>query len=113
MLADVDVLQRETVPRGLALIDAPDLDSLLATNRTAAHRLLEAADLWIFVTTAARYGDALPWEVLGQAAERGVSMAMVLNRVPPAALTTIRADLMGRLREREMDTVPLFLVPEW
>ena len=64
LLADVDVLARETVPRGLAIIDAPDLDSLLATNRTAAHRLLEAADLWVFVTTAARYGDALPFQDL-------------------------------------------------
>ncbi len=112
LLADVDVLARETVPRGLAIIDAPDLDSLLATNRTAAHRLLEAADLWVFVTTAARYGDALPWQVLERATERRTSMAMVLNRVPAEALVAVRGDLLGRLRERGMGSVPLFLVPD-
>ena len=112
LIAIVDVVPHAAVPRGIALVDAPDLDSLLATNRSTAHRLLEAADLWIFVTTAARYGDALPWEVLDRATERGTSMAMVLNRVPEAALVTVRGDLMSRLRARGMAAVPLFLVPD-
>ncbi|NTW41943.1 MAG: hypothetical protein HGA44_19025, partial [Cellulomonadaceae bacterium] len=112
LLEIVDVVAREAVPRGLSVIDAPDLDSLLATNRSMAHRLLEAADLWVFVTTASRYGDALPWEVLDRATARGTSMAMVLNRVPAEALVAIRGDLMTRLRERGMAAVPLFLVPD-
>ena len=112
LLEILDVRVHEGVPRGLTVIDAPDLDSLLAENRQTASRLMDAADLWIFLTTAARYGDALPWGVLAQAAERGVSMAMVLNRVPPAAVSTIRTDLMGRLRERGMASVPLFLIPD-
>lgn len=112
LLEDVDVVVREEVPRGIALVDAPDLDSLLASNRTVAQRLLDAADLWVFVTTAARYGDAVPWQALAQAAERGTSMAMVLNRVPADAVTTVRTDLMQRLRERGMTTVPLFVVPD-
>lgn len=112
LLDVVDVRAREAVPRGLALIDAPDLDSLVTQNRAVAHRLLEAADLWIFVTTAARYGDALPWEILDRAAERGTSMAMVLNRVPAEALSAVRTDLLGRLGARHMSTVPLFLVPD-
>jgi energy-coupling factor transporter ATP-binding protein EcfA2 len=112
LLEDVDVVVREEVPRGIALVDAPDLDSLLASNRTVAHRLLDAADLWVFVTTAARYGDAVPWTALAQAAERGTSMAMVLNRVPADAVSTVRADLMQRLRDGGMTTVPLFVVPD-
>ncbi|MCL1899260.1 MAG: dynamin family protein, partial [Promicromonosporaceae bacterium] len=44
----------EAVPRGLALCDAPDLDSLVAENRSLAEELLEAADLWLFVTTPRR-----------------------------------------------------------
>uniref|UniRef100_UPI002027945C GTPase n=1 Tax=Actinotalea sp. C106 TaxID=2908644 RepID=UPI002027945C len=112
LLEIVDVVPHLTVPRGIALVDAPDLDSLLASNRSTAHRLLEAADLWLFVTTAARYGDALPWEVLDRATERGTSMAMVLNRVPDDALVAVRGDLMGRLRSRGMAAVPLFLVPD-
>lgn len=112
LLAIVDVVAHDVVPRGLAVIDAPDLDSLVASNRSTAHRLLEAADLWVFVTTAARYGDALPWEVLDRAAQRGTSMAMVLNRVPDDAMVTVRSELMHRLRDRGMAAVPLFLVPD-
>jgi energy-coupling factor transporter ATP-binding protein EcfA2 len=112
LLEIVSVVVHDAVPRGLTLVDAPDLDSLLTSNRATAHRLLEAADLWIFLTTAARYGDALPWDVLAEAAERGVSMAMVLNRVPAAALAPIRTDLMARLRDRGMAAVPLFLIPD-
>ncbi|HWV77008.1 MAG TPA: GTPase, partial [Isoptericola sp.] len=58
------VVQHEGVPRGTALLDAPDLDSFVQQNRSTAQQLLEAADLWLFVTTAARYGDALPWQAL-------------------------------------------------
>ncbi|WP_182114074.1 GTPase domain-containing protein [Actinotalea sp. JY-7876] len=108
----VDVVVSDEVPRGIALVDAPDLDSLVESNRSTAHRLLEAADLWVFVTTAARYGDALPWQVLDRAALRGTSMAMVLNRVPDDALVTIRTDLMARLRARGLAAVPLFMVKD-
>jgi hypothetical protein len=106
------VIEHDGVPRGTALLDAPDLDSLLAENRDTASQLLEAADLWLFVTTASRYGDALPWQALARAKERGASVAMVLNRVPRETLTTIRGDLLQRLRDHGMDGVPLFVVPD-
>lgn len=106
------LVKHEGVPRGTALMDAPDLDSFLSENRSTAHQLLEAADLWLFVTTAARYGDALPWQALDRARERGASVAMVLNRVPKENLTTIRADLNTRMKERGMKDVPLFIVPD-
>lgn len=112
VLDAVEVVAHESVPRGIALLDAPDIDSVLETNRDTAHRLLEAADLWLFVTTASRYGDALPWRVLDDATARGASIAMVLNRVPPGALTTVRGDLLGRLRSRGMASVPLFVVAD-
>ncbi|WP_255596165.1 dynamin family protein [Cellulomonas sp. C5510] len=108
----VDVVASEQVPRGIALMDAPDLDSVLESNRRSAQRLLEAADLWLFVTTAARYGDALPWRVLGEATARGASVAMVLNRVDPASLPTVRGDLLERLRAHGMQGSPLFVVPD-
>ena len=100
------------VPRGIALLDAPDLDSVLDSNRETAARLLEAADLWLFVTTAARYGDALPWKALEGATHRGATVAMVLNRAPQASLKTVRGDLLNRLREHQMDSTPLFVVPD-
>ena len=54
----------EAVPVGLALLDAPDVDSVEEGNRVLAAQLLGAADVWLFVTTAARYADAVPWELL-------------------------------------------------
>src|SRR6185437_1246319 len=65
---------------GLALLDAPDFDSVVAANRRTAEQLLAAADLWLFVTTAARYADAVPWEVLRTAGARGTALAIVLDR---------------------------------
>ncbi|WP_028047146.1 dynamin family protein [Cellulomonas sp. URHE0023] len=112
VLESVSVVADDNMVRGIALLDAPDLDSVLESNRESAHRLLEAADLWLFVTTAARYGDALPWRVLQGAVERGASIAMVLNRVPPASLPTVRGDLLGRLRENGLQGSPLFVVPD-
>jgi energy-coupling factor transporter ATP-binding protein EcfA2 len=112
VLEAVQVVEHARVPRGIALLDAPDLDSVLDSNRETAHRLLEAADLWLFVTTAARYGDALPWQVLQGAVGRGASIAMVLNRVSPASLPTVRGDLLERLREHGMQGAPLFVVPD-
>ena len=97
---------------GMAIIDAPDIDSLVETNRDLAVQLLQAADLWIFVTTAARYADAMPWELLRQAADRGVAVAVVLDRVPPEALADLRVHLATRLRDRGLGGAPLFVIPE-
>ena len=112
LIGTAQAVADEAVPRGIALLDAPDLDSVLDANRDAAHRLLEAADLWLFVTTAARYGDALPWRVLQDAVARGASIAMVLNRVPPSSLPAVRGDLLARLREHGLAGSALFVVPD-
>lgn len=108
----VRTVQHDQVPRGLAILDAPDLDSLLTSNRETAARMLDAADLWLFVTTAARYGDALPWQALQQAKERGASVALVLNRVSKATLGPVRSDLLRRLKDHDMAGVPLFVIED-
>ena len=110
--ADMTLVAVPSVPRGIVLIDAPDLDSLEEANRLKAVELLEKADMWLFVTTAARYGDALPWEVLSKGMKRGTSVAMVLNRVESTHLGAIRNELSARLREHELDQVPLFTVAQ-
>jgi energy-coupling factor transporter ATP-binding protein EcfA2 len=101
-----------TLPAGLALIDAPDVDSVVQTNRVLARQLLGAADLWIFVTTAARYADAVPWELLRGASERGASVAIVLNRVPPEAMDEVRSHLASMLRGQGLASAPIFTVTE-
>ena len=102
----------EGLAPGLAIIDAPDIDSLVETNRDLALQLLAAADLWIFVTTAARYSDAVPWDTLKTAVDRGVSVAVVLDRVPVEAMAEVRVHLATLLRDRGLSTAPLFTIPE-
>lgn len=97
---------------GLALLDAPDIDSVVDANRELATQLLAAADLWIFVTTAARYADAVPWDLLRTAARRGTAVSVVLDRVPPDAVREIRQDLGGMLSSQDLAAAPLFVVEE-
>ncbi|MCM3554113.1 ABC transporter [Janibacter melonis] len=108
----VRLVPSDTLPAGLALLDAPDIDSVVAANRSLATQLLQAADLWLFVTTAARYADAVPWELLRQASERGTAVAIVLDRVDPAAMGEVRGHLVEMLREQGLETSPVFTVPE-
>lgn len=100
------------LPQGMALLDAPDIDSVVDANRELAAQLLAAADLWVFVTTANRYADAVPWKLLTEAGERGASVAMVLDRVHPDSVQDIKADLQRMLTEHQLDTAPLFSVAE-
>src|ERR671916_799995 len=60
----LQLVVEDAMPPGLALLDAPDIDSVVTENRELAAQLLAAADLWLFVTSAARYADAVPWEYL-------------------------------------------------
>jgi hypothetical protein len=100
------------LPEGLALLDSPDIDSVLAENRALANQLLAAADAWLFVTTAARYADAVPWEFLHAARDRGTSLSVVLNRVPADADREVPAHLQEMLRERGLTGVDLLVVAE-
>jgi hypothetical protein len=97
---------------GLALVDAPDVDSVVEANRELAGQLLAAADLWVFVTTAARYADAVPWELLRTAQERGTALAVVLDRVPPEAVGEVEPHLAGMLRDAGLSAARLFVVEE-
>lgn len=67
---------------GVAVIDAPDIDSVERDNRELADVLVETSDLCVFVTTATRYADLVPWEVLRRVRERGLPLVLVLNRLP-------------------------------
>ena len=97
-------------PQGLAILDAPDIDSVEERNRTLAAQLLAAADLWLFVTSAARYADQVPWDFLRQAAERSAAVAIVLDRTPPDAVETVATHLARMLAARGLKDSPLFTV---
>lgn len=102
----------DDVPVGLALLDAPDVDSVVESNRRLASQLLSAADLWLFTTTASRYADAVPWDLLRQARDRSAAVALVLNRVPPEALDDVPLHLAEMLSNEGLSEVPVITISE-
>jgi len=108
----LQLVAAETMPVGLAILDAPDIDSVEERNRTLAAQLLAAGDLWLFVTSAARYADQVPWEFLRQAAERSTAVAIVLDRTPEEAVQTVATHLARMLASRGLKDSPLFTVNE-
>ena len=77
-----------------------------------AAELLAAADLWLFVTSAARYADQVPWDFLQAAAERSTAVAVVLDRTPPDAVEEVSGHLARMLTARGLRDSPLFTVTE-
>ncbi|UTT62747.1 dynamin family protein [Microcella humidisoli] len=111
-ISELMLLEHEAVPRSLAIIDAPDIDSVADENRALAAQLLAAADLWLFVTTANRYADAVPWRLLEGAAARQITVGVVLNRVPPGATDEVLPDLRAMLAARGLADAPVFTIDE-
>ena len=92
--SSLQLVAEPDIPRGLAILDAPDIDSVVTRNRDLAAQLLQAADLWVFVTSAARYADAVPWDFLNEAQERHASIAVVCDRVPVEAMREVPLSLI-------------------
>jgi hypothetical protein len=108
----LQLVPTEALRPGLALLDSPDIDSVVEANRALSRQLLAAADAWLFVTTAARYADAVPWDLLQTARERGTALSLVLDRVPPEAVGEVADHLRAMLAERGLDGAGVLVVEE-
>lgn len=86
----------------MSLVDTPDIDSTLSSHRRAAESLIDCADAVVFVTSALRYADEAPWEVLRRALSRGAPVINVLNRVSSMTSGAI-VDFRARLRAAGID----------
>jgi len=96
-----------SIEPGLVLLDAPDIDSIEHANRALTDRLVEAADLCLFVTTATRYADRVPWTVLDRVRERGLPLQVIVNRMPddPIDQADVLADVGRLLAEAGLEDV--------
>ncbi|NML49028.1 ATP-binding protein [Streptomyces sp. R302] len=113
--AEDNALRVETaagLPRGLALLDAPDIDSLVVENRLLAAELMCAADIWVMVTTASRYADAVPWHLLRTAKEYDAMLVTVLDRVPHQVIGEVSRQYEALLDKAGLGDVPRFTIPE-
>jgi len=102
----------ETMPRGYALLDTPDIDSVASSHREFAYQFLDAADLWLFMTSSNRYADAPVWEILQHARERGAALGVVLSRVPRDHLAELTSHFNAMLDANGVTPASRFVVPD-
>ncbi|SIO89605.1 dynamin family protein [Nocardiopsis sp. JB363] len=102
----------EAMPPGVALLDTPDVDSAVAAHHEFAAKFLDAADLWVFVTTSGRYADARVWEFLQVARDRDTSLAVVLSRVPRKGRRQLLDHFGAMLEANGLSNAARFAIPE-
>jgi len=102
----------EGMTKGVALLDTPDIDSVVRAHHDFAYQFLDASDLWLFMTSASRYADAPVWEILQHARERGAALGVVLSRVPPSHRTELVAHFGAMLDANGITANNRFVIPE-
>jgi hypothetical protein len=102
----------EGMPKGVALLDTPDIDSVVQAHREFAHQFLDASDAWLFMTTGARYADAAVWELLQQARDRGAALGIVLSRVDEFAAPQLIDHFGAMLEANGLSQHQRFLILE-
>jgi energy-coupling factor transporter ATP-binding protein EcfA2 len=100
------------LPQGVAMLDTPDVESARHGQHGYTGQLLATADVWLFVTTATRYADVVPWQTLRSAGGRRADLAVVLDRVQAAATETLEGDLRRLLDTNGLAEATLLVVPE-
>ena len=102
----------EGMTKGIALLDTPDIDSVVRAHYDFAYQFLDASDLWLFMTSASRYADAPVWELLQHARDRGAALGVVLSRVPPSHRTELVAHFNAMLDANGVQAENRFVIPE-
>ena len=102
----------EGMPRGIALLDTPDIDSVVQAHHEFAYQFLDASDLWLFMTSASRYADGPVWEILQHARDRKASLGVVLSRIPQAYRTELVDHFNAMLNANGIAAADRFVIPE-
>ncbi|HEY1822504.1 MAG TPA: dynamin family protein [Trebonia sp.] len=102
----------EGMTKGIALLDTPDIDSVVRAHYDFAYQFLDASDLWLFMTSASRYADAPVWELLQHARDRGAALGVVLSRVPPSHRTELVSHFHAMLDANGVQAENRFVIPE-
>jgi hypothetical protein len=102
----------EGMPKGVALLDTPDIDSVVAEHREFAHQFLDASDLWLFMTSSSRYADAAVWDLLQHARDRGAALGIVLSRVNEASAAELVDHFVAMLEANGLSRNQRFLILE-
>src|ERR1700689_3936488 len=100
------------MPVGIALLDTPDIDSVVQAHHEFAYQFLGASDLWLFMTSASRYADGPVWEILQHARDRKASLGVVMSRVPQQHRTELVSHFTAMLDANGIDAADRFVIPE-
>ena len=99
---------------GLVLLDLPDFDSVEASHRLEAERVVALADLVLWVVEPQKYADAsLHDRYLRPLATHAAAMAVVLNQadlLPPGDVAAWRRDMERLLARDGLPQLPLLVV---
>ena len=102
------------VPTGLVLLDLPDHDSVVGEHRSRAERLLERADLFVWVADPQKYADAALHErYLRPLATHAAVVVLALNqvdRLTPAERDRCMDDLRRLAVDDGLGRVPVLAV---
>lgn len=97
--------------RNLVVVDAPDFDTVAEGHRAMADALLVAADVVVFVSSPARFGDLAAWNRVVDGLRRDVPMLHVLNRSDAATVAAVRSTVPDRARSRGLILDPDEFIP--
>jgi energy-coupling factor transporter ATP-binding protein EcfA2 len=102
----------EGMPSGIALLDTPDIDSVVKAHHEFAYQFLDASDLWLFMTSSSRYADGPVWEILQHARDRRAALGVVLSRVPQSYRTELVDHFEAMLDANGITAKQRFVIPE-
>jgi energy-coupling factor transporter ATP-binding protein EcfA2 len=105
------IMKSDVLPKGLAVLDSPDVDSVFEDHHEFAAQFLAAADIWMCVTTAARYADAQVWRLLHRARDHGATLGIVLSRIPEGGEEVV-THFAEMLKENGLEAAAQFTIPE-
>ncbi|MEH0982337.1 GTPase [Micromonospora sp. CPCC 205556] len=101
----------ETALHGLILLDLPDFDSVQRSHRLEVDRLLGLVDLVVWVVDPQKYADRLIHTSYLREFHRHRDVTLVVlnqaDRLPPAEVPRVLADLRRLLDADGLDGVPL------
>lgn len=95
----------------LTFVDTPDIDSYVADHQRVTLEILAHADAVVFLTSAQRYADAVPWEVLEEVDRRGSLVLYVLNRLTRRSSGAV-SDYSALLRRHGLDPDAIHTIQE-
>ncbi|RKR89137.1 GTP-binding protein EngB required for normal cell division [Micromonospora pisi] len=101
----------ELALHGLILLDLPDFDSVQRTHRSEVDRLLGLVDLVVWVVDPQKYADRVVHASYLRDFDRHQDVTVVVlnqaDRLPPAEVPRVVADLRRILATDQLDQVPV------